>query len=223
MKILFVEPPKDIWFVMGEYLPPPYGIIQLAAYLEREVGDVEIKVLDCTAEQMDWVTLEQRVRSFNPDIVASSALATCNTYLVVRTLELAKKVNPDILTIVGGQHFTATAQESLETYPEIDVIIRGEGELTLTELVEAARMHSSFSQVKGVSFRNKGQIIHTPPRQLIENLDDLPFPGYHFVKHLVHKYHFKASVGTDAPYALIEKSRGCQHRCTFCSQWCHWQ
>lgn len=223
MKILFVEPPKDIWFVMGEYLPPPYGIIQLAAYLEREVRDVEIKVLDCTAEQMDWATLEQRVRSFNPDIVASSALATCNTYLVVRTLELAKKVNSDILTIVGGQHFTATAQESLETYPEIDVIIRGEGELTLTELVEAARMHSSFSQVKGVSFRNKGQIIHTPPRQLIENLDDLPFPGYHFVKHLVHKYHFKASVGTDAPYALIEGSRGCQHRCTFCSQWCHWQ
>jgi len=140
--------------------------------------------------------------------VASSALATCNTYLVVRTLELAKKVNPDILTIVGGQHFTATAQESLETYPEIDVIIRGEGELTLTELVEAARMHSSFSQVKGVSFRNKGQIIHTPPRQLIESLDDLPFPGYHFVKHLVHKYHFKASVGTDEHYALIEGSRG---------------
>ena len=101
---------------------------------------------------MDWATLEQRVRSFNPDIVASSALATYNTYLVVRTLELAKKVNPDILTIAGGQHFTATAQESLETYPEIDVIIRGEGELTLTELVEAARMHSSFSQVKGVSF-----------------------------------------------------------------------
>ncbi|RLI38560.1 hypothetical protein DRO66_01225 [Candidatus Bathyarchaeota archaeon] len=61
MKILFVEPPKDIWFVMGEYLPPPYGIIQLAAYLEREVRDVEIKVLDCTAEQMDWATLEQRV------------------------------------------------------------------------------------------------------------------------------------------------------------------
>ena len=42
MKVLFVEPPKDIWFVMGEYLPPPYGIIQLAAYLEREVEDVEI-------------------------------------------------------------------------------------------------------------------------------------------------------------------------------------
>jgi anaerobic magnesium-protoporphyrin IX monomethyl ester cyclase len=51
MKVLFIKPPKDIWFVMGEYLPPPYGIIQLAAYLEREVEDnVEIEVLDSNAE-----------------------------------------------------------------------------------------------------------------------------------------------------------------------------
>jgi anaerobic magnesium-protoporphyrin IX monomethyl ester cyclase len=223
MKVLFVEPPKDIWFIMGEYLPPPYGIIQLAAYLEREGKDVEVKVLDCTAEEVDWFALEQRLRSFQPDIVASSALATCNTYLVVRTLELAKTVDPDVLTVAGGQHFTATAQESLEAYPEIDVIVRGEGERTLTELVDAARRHASFSQVRGLSFRSQGQIIHTPPRPLIEDLDDLPFPGYHLVRHLVHKYHFKASVGSVGPYALIEGARGCSHRCTFCSQWCHWQ
>jgi len=223
MKVLFVEPPKDIWFVMGEYLPPPYGIIQLAAYLEREGKDVEVKVLDCTAEEVDWFAMEQRVRSFQPDIVASSALATCNTYLIVRTLELAKTVDPGILTVAGGQHFTATAQESLEAYPEIDVIVRGEGERTLTELVDVARRHASFSQVKGLSFRSQGQIIHTPPRPLIEDLDDLPFPGYHLVHHLVHKYHFKASVGSGGPYALIEGARGCSHRCTFCSQWCHWQ
>ena len=89
MKVLFVEPPRDFWFVMGEYLPPPYGIIQLAAYLEREVKDVEIEVLDCTAQQVDWKGMEKRVESFNPDIVASSVFATCNTYLVARTLEIA--------------------------------------------------------------------------------------------------------------------------------------
>jgi len=86
MKVLFVEPPKDIWFVMGEYLPPPFGIIQLAAFLEREVKDVDIEVLDCNAQQVDWKGMEKRIESFNPDIVASSALATCNTYVVARTL-----------------------------------------------------------------------------------------------------------------------------------------
>jgi len=215
MRVLFVEPPKDIWFVMGEYLPPPYGIIQLAAYLEREVEDVEIQVLDCNAEKVDWKELETWIQSFNPDIVASSALATCNTYLVVRTLQIAKKKNPGILTVTGGQHFTAQAQETLEKYPEIDIVVRGEGERTLAELVKRSRQESSFSQIRGISFRNNGKIVHNPPRPLIDNLDDLPYPGYHFVKHLVNKYHFKASIGPNAPYALIEGSRGCQHRCTF--------
>jgi anaerobic magnesium-protoporphyrin IX monomethyl ester cyclase len=222
MKVLFIEPPKDIWFVMGEYLPPPFGIIQLAAYVEREVKDVDIEVLDCNAEQVDWKEMENRIESFNPDIVASSALATCNTYVVARTLETAKKVNSNILTVAGGQHFTATTQESLETFPEIDVIVRGEGEQTFTELVKKATK-PSFSQIQGISFRRNGKILHNPPRALIENLDDLPYPGYHFVKDIVHRYHFVAMTGHDAPYALIEGSRGCPHNCTFCSQWRHWQ
>ncbi|UCE95928.1 MAG: cobalamin-dependent protein, partial [Candidatus Bathyarchaeota archaeon] len=222
MKILFIEPPKDIWFVMGEYVPPPYGIIQLAAYVEREVEGIEIKVLDCNAQKIDWGAMEQRVESFDPDIVASSALATCNTYVIARTLETAKRVNPDILTITGGQHFTATAQESLEAYPEIDVIVRGEGEQTITELVKCANEKSTFSQIKGISYRHNRKVLHNSPRPLIENLENLPYPGYHFVKDIVHKYHFAAMAGRKAPYALIEGSRGCSHRCTFCTQWKHW-
>jgi anaerobic magnesium-protoporphyrin IX monomethyl ester cyclase len=221
MKALFIEPPKDIWFVMGEYLPPPFGIIQLAAYLEREAKDVEIEIIDCNAQQIDWKQMEARIESSNPDIVASAALATCNAYVVARTLETAKKANPDILTVTGGQHFTALAQESLEAYPEIDVIVRGEGEQTLTELVKNAD-NPLFSKINGISFRHEGKIVHTPPRPLIEDLDTLPYPGYHLVKNIVHKYHFAAMAGRKAPYALIEGARGCSHRCTFCTQWRHW-
>ena len=222
MNVLFVEPPKDIWFVMGEYLAPPFGVIQLAAYLEREVKDTEIEVMDCNAQQIDWRDLEKRIESSNPDIVASSSLATCNTYAVARTLEIAKKANPNILTVTGGQHFTATAQESLEQYPEIDVIVRGEGELTFTELVRNAKKKSAFPKINGISFRHKGKIIHNPPRPLIENLEALPYPGYHLVKDFVHKYHFAAMAGRDAPYQLVEGARGCPHECTFCTQWRHW-
>jgi len=223
MKVLFVEPPKDYWFVMGEYLPPPYGILQLAAFLESKNKDVEIEVLDCQAQSLDWKDLEKHIESYNPDIVASSALATCNTYVAVRTLETAKKAKPNAMTVAGGQHFTATAQESLEAYPEIDVIVRGEGEQTLVELVQAASRNSSLSRIKGISFRHKGKILHSPPRPLIENLDELPFPGYHFVKDLVHRYHFTAMTGPKTRYALVEGSRGCPHRCTFCTQWRHWE
>jgi anaerobic magnesium-protoporphyrin IX monomethyl ester cyclase len=223
MKALFIEPPKDVWFVMGEYLPPPYGIIQLAAYLERKVDNVEIKVLDCNAQQLDWKDMEQQIKYFNPDVVACSALATCNTYVVLRTLEIAKRVNPNVVTVAGGQHFTATAQESLEAYPEIDVIVRGEGEITFADLVNKVANGSSFSTIQGISFRHNGEITHNLSRPLIQDLDDLPYPGYHFVKDVVHKYHFRAMSGQKMPYVLIEGSRGCPHRCTFCSQWCFWQ
>ena len=223
MRVLFVEPPKDYWFVMGEYLPPPYGILQLAAYLENNAKDVEIEVLDCNAKQLDWKDLEKHMESFTPDVVASSALATCNTYVAVRTLETAKRTNPDTLTVAGGQHFTVTAQESLEAYPEIDVIVRGEGEQTLVELVKKADNKSSLSRIRGISFRHNGKVHHNSPHPLIKNLDDLPYPGYHFVEDVVHKYHFTAMAGPETPYALVEGSRGCPHRCTFCSQWRHWQ
>lgn len=223
MKVLFIEPPKEQWFIMGEYLPPPYGIIQLAAYLEKESKDVEIEVLDCNAEHVDWEDLERHIESSSPDIVASSSLATCNTYAVARTLETAKKIDPEILTITGGQHFTSTAQESMEEYPEIDVIIRGEGEKTLTELVSNGERKSSFPRIDGISLRHNGNIIHNPPRSLIENLDELPYPGYHLVKDSVRKYHFAMMAGHDAPYALIEGARGCPHECSFCTQWQYWQ
>ncbi len=180
MKVLFVEPPKDLWFVMGDYLPPPYGIIQLASYLDRESKAVEIEVLDCNAEHIDWKNLEKQIELHEPDIVASSSLATCNAYVTVRTLEIAKKVNPNILTVTGGQHFTATTQESLEEYSDIDVIIKEEGEQTFTELVLNADKKSKFSGISGLSFRHDGKIFHNPPRPLIENLDTLPYPGYHF-------------------------------------------
>jgi anaerobic magnesium-protoporphyrin IX monomethyl ester cyclase len=160
MRVLFVEPPKEIWFVMGKYLPPPFGIIQLAAYLEREVENVEIEVVDCNAQHLDWQDLERRIHAFNPDMVASGALATCNTYLVFRTVETAKKVNPDVLTVAGGQHLTATAQDSLEACPELDVIVRGEGEVTLTEIVEKGGARSAFPKIRGISFRRNGKVRH---------------------------------------------------------------
>jgi anaerobic magnesium-protoporphyrin IX monomethyl ester cyclase len=222
-KVLFVEPPKDYWFVMGEYLPPPYGILQLAAFLENKMKDVEIEVIDCQAMALDWKGLEKHIESFNPDIVASSGFATCNAYVTARTLETAKKLKPEVLTVTGGQHFTVTAQESLEAYPEIDVIIRGEGEETLVELVRAVNEKSNFSGIKGISFRHGQEILHNPSRPLMESLDELPFPGYHFVEDYAHRYHFTMMAGRKARYGMIEASRGCPNRCTFCSQWKHWQ
>ncbi len=222
MKVLLIEPPKDIWFIMGEYLPPPYGIIQLGAYLEEHVTDVDVKVLDCNASKIDWDELERQIENYRPDVVGCSSLSTCNTYLTARTLQLARNTLPDSLTVTGGQHFTFTDQASLEAYPEIDVIVRGEGEVTFAELVKAKMNNSPLSEVTGITYRDGDGIHRNPDRPLIQDLNTLPYPGYHLVKDIVHKYHFAAMGGRGNNYALVEGGRGCPHQCTFCTQWRHW-
>jgi len=221
LKILFIEPPKDYWFVMGEYLPPPTACIQLAAYLESKHPEYEIDVIDCQAERLDWGGLEKRITNLKPDVVAVSSLATCNTYTVVRALEVAKKAISGVVTITGGQHFTALAEPSLREYPVIDAIARGEGEDTLLEFVETVEAHGSFAKIKGLTFRHGENIVSNPPRPLIENLDDLPLPGYHFVEKNLDAYHFKM-MAEGKRYMIIEGSRGCDHNCTFCSQCAFW-
>ncbi|MGC9516419.1 MAG: B12-binding domain-containing radical SAM protein [Methanomicrobiales archaeon] len=222
MKLMFVEPPKDVWFVMGEYLPPPLGILELAAYLEDKNPNLDIQVLDCQVEKVDWHDLKDRIQDEDPDVLISSALSSCNTYSVLRALEIAKKIDTDIKTVVGGQHFTALAEESLKMFPEIDFIVRGEGEETLNHLIKSLIEKKPLTKVNGISFKHDGKIIHNPNRPLIQNLDSLPLPGYHFVEDYMNKYHFKMMAG-DVGYALVEASRGCNYQCTFCSQWKHWQ
>ena len=221
LSILFVEPPKDYWFLMGEYLPPPTGLLTLAAYVERELPDVEIEVMDCQAEAKGWKDIENRISSISPSIVAASGF-TCNAYVCARVAEIAKQVSDDIMTVMGGQHFSFTAEESLLDFPEIDFVVRGEGEITLVELIKCLADGSDPGRIRGLSFRHDGAVVHNPPRELIENLDSLPYPAYHLIEDNLHRYHFSMMAGKNTTYLILEGSRGCSHRCRFCTQWKHW-
>ncbi len=220
-KLMFVEPPKDYWFLMGEYLPPPTGLLILAAYIEERIPDMEIEILDCQAQKLDFKDLEKHIENHSPSIIVTCGF-TCNVYVCARVAEIAKKVSADIVTIVGGQHFSSTAEESLKDFPEIDYIIRGEGEETLSELIKTLINKKKVLEVKGISFRQNSIVIHTPQRPLIENLDTLPYPAYHLVENNLKKYHFTMMAGKNTRYMILEGSRGCSHRCSFCSQWKHW-
>ena len=127
MRILFIEPPKDYWFLMGEHLPPPLALLQLAAYLEAHSPGMEVDVLDCRAMGLDWRGLERRLEAEQPDVVAVSGSCTKDAYIVSWTLKLAKEINPKVHTITGGQHYSALAEEIMREDPHIDFIVRGEG------------------------------------------------------------------------------------------------
>jgi anaerobic magnesium-protoporphyrin IX monomethyl ester cyclase len=223
LRVVFVEPPKEFWFIMGQYVPPPFGILTLAAYLEAHNNDVEVEVIDCQAEGLDWEGLEGRIRRLRPDVVAPSSLSTSNAYAVLRTAELAKNEDQYIVTIVGGQHFTALAGESLESCPVIDTVVRGEGERTLSELVKTLDEGGPLTGVDGLSFRQGGKVIHNPDRPMIEDLNSLPYPGYHLVREHMKEYYFALMAERDAPFAIVEGSRGCRHDCSYCTQWRFWR
>lgn len=163
------------------------------------------------------------MESIKPDVVAPSSLSTANTYLTLRVTELAKKIDPGIITLAGGQHFTALPEESLNEYPELDIIVRGEGERTLTEVIQALEGKIKLSEVRGISYRVGGEIRHNPPRPLIPYLDQLPYPAYHLVKEHIEDYYFALMAEEDTPFAIVEGSRGCRHNCSYCSQWSFWK
>jgi anaerobic magnesium-protoporphyrin IX monomethyl ester cyclase len=219
--LLFVESPRNYWFVMGEYLPPPSSLLILAAYVERELPGIDIEIVDCQADRLDWKDLEKYIESADPSMVLTSGFTT-NAYSCARTCEIAKTVNEDITTIVGGIHFSFTPEESLQNYPEIDYIVRGEGEQTVVDLIKTLQNKGKISDVQGISYRKNKNIIQNPARPLIENLDTLPYPAYHLVEKNLKRYHFTMMAGRNTRYMILEGARGCEHQCSFCTQWKHW-
>lgn len=206
---------------MGEYLPPPSSLLILAAYVEQQMPEVDIEIVDCQADRLDWKGLQRHIESTDPSVVLTSGFTT-NAYTCARTCEIAKTVNPDIVTIVGGIHFSFTPEESLRDFPEIDYIVRGEGEQTVVHLLRTLQNQGKLQDVKGISFRKNTSVVHMPPRPLIENLDTLPYPAYHLVEDKLKRYHFTMMAGRNTRYMILEGARGCQHRCSFCTQWNHW-
>ena len=221
-KVLFIEPPRHYWFIMGEYLPPPTTLLILAAYLEREIPDIEIDILDCQASRLTWDGLARYIESTAPSMVLTSGF-TCNAYSCARTAELTKKINEEIITVVGGIHFSFLPEESLKEFPEIDIIIRGEGERTLVELIRTLNNGGKLGTIKGISLRHREKIITTAPQPLIKDLDTLPYPAYHLIEENIKQYHFTMMAGRKTQYMILEGSRGCEYKCTFCTQWNHWQ
>jgi len=139
---------------------------------------------------------------------------TCWTVHLLFCLEfvrLYKKRHPDVKIVLGGVHVSFQPEEMMKLCPA-DIVVRGEGEETLVELIGALDNNRSLDEVQGISFRKDGLVHHTPDRILIKDLDDIPFPAYHLLgpiqryQPLNRRYVFS-----------IVASRGCPYKCIFCS------
>jgi radical SAM superfamily enzyme YgiQ (UPF0313 family) len=186
----------------------PLGIGYLAAVLENKGYAVD--VIDCQVLKPAQKELEGELTRLQPDIVGvTSATLTYEPALeIVRT---AKRACPNCLTILGGPHPTVMDEETLSESPEVDIVVRGEGEQTMLELAHLASNSNmkNLDEVAGTTFRKNGQIFRTHDRSFIQNIDKLPYPA---LKHFqLSKYRVFGKT-----YLPIITSRGCPFQCTFC-------
>ena len=217
VRVLLVAPPRRVWPYVDEqdnYLLPQW-LVCLAAVLRRDGADV--RALDCMPERLGWKSLGARIRALAPDVVACGENHALFASEVVRLVELVKSIDSGIATVVGGAHFTNTAQLYLPRHP-MDFIVRGEGEVTLVELVRALGQGDmdGARQVPGVAYLDGGEVVYTPPRPLVEDLDQLPLPAYDLLplqRYGRSRYLFSPGGTT------IHHSRGCVGSCRFCSWW----
>lgn len=200
-KILLVKPPgrKGLGFASDVI---PIGLEYIAASVEDIVDEVNIIDLDLEQSSFHYF-----LDVLNPDLVAITMSAT-DHYEGLRIAKIAKEKG--CTTVLGGYHPTAIPDELL-SHPQVDLIVRGEGEYTMKELVQ----EDSFGDIPGLSYKKDGKIIHNRDRPLIQDLDALPFPARHLRRH-EYKDHIMFEKGRERE--VITMSRGCWGRCSFCCE-----
>jgi radical SAM superfamily enzyme YgiQ (UPF0313 family) len=208
-KILLVNPRYGRLFqrIKGsEWIAPPLGLAYLAAVLEK--AGHEVKIFDM---QVEKTTINDALKPFGPEVVGVYFSTPFFTD-VIKVLTEVKQFNPKIVTMVGGPHPTVLPEETAKQEC-IDFVVFGEGEETIIELIQKYK-GKELTDIKGIAYKKNRKVIVNPPRPLIKNLDQLPFPAHHLLK--IGEYSHPLMHGRKIMSILT--SRGCPYCCIFCNK-----
>jgi anaerobic magnesium-protoporphyrin IX monomethyl ester cyclase len=201
MKVLLIQPS----YPFSEFPKPSSALLSLGTLLQSE--GVEVEILDLLSTRCTPEKIEKRLTRFQPQVVGVTSV-TMNFPTAVKTIQACKKMDPEITTIMGGPHVTFTSEETLRAFPEVDIVVRGEGEETMRELLPALERGESLGKIQGVTFRENGSIRKTGSRPLISDLDRLPLPDRTL-------FPLSRYLAMRVPVSVLS-SRGCPMDCSFC-------
>ncbi len=211
MKFLLIFPPKC--FSTKEPLPP-LGLLYVAASLRDE--GAEVVVIDSALEKYNYKDIRRIIEKSNPDIVGTTSFTEFR-FESFRLLSLAKEVSEKIITIIGGPHVSLTPDDTMNNQKDIDILVRGEAEITIKEIFKALKNKQPLSAIEGISYRHGGSVIHNDPRPMIEDIDSISFPARELLP--MERYKFRLKVpgkGMLETYHIMT-SRGCPFACSFCA------
>ena len=218
MKALLINPKMSSGW--HPYLMTPIGLCYLKAYLVKE-GFPEVKVVDMGGLKVE--SIREIINAESPQIVGITTFTEARGN-ALRAVAIAKEVNPQVKTILGGVHATIMYQQIMENYPAVDIVCRGESERTIVELFQALSSGDDLRKVRGIVYRQDGEIVVTEEREKTKDLDALPFPNYDDLD--LTKYKVTYGPWKGKPMASIITSRGCPFSCSFCSShsvWGNWR
>lgn len=202
MRVLLIQPP----YPFSEFPKPSSALMGLGAVLRQE--GIEVQVLDLLSTRFTPAKIEARLHAFQPQVIGITAV-TMNFPQAIRILNHCKQVAPESITLMGGPHATFTAREVLQDFPAVDMVVRGEGEETIRELVRSLDGGKDLGMVRGLSLRRDGNIVQTDPRPLIQDLSALPPPDRTL-------FPLSRYLAMRVPASVLS-SRGCPVGCTFCA------
>jgi len=214
-RVALITPPYHSGVVESAGTWLNVGFVYIAGSL-RQAG-YEVDYYDAMSLWHKWPDIRQRIEAFKPDVVATTAY-TASIVDGIKLLAFAKEINPEITTVLGNVHASFCYEEILKTdHAHVDYIVRGEGEVTLPELLDCLNAGSDPKNVRGLAYWRDGQVVVTPKAPYIHDLDNLP-TAWDLVEWPIYTYRAK----NNARLAIVSSSRGCLSKCSFCSQQLFW-
>lgn len=201
MKVALIAPP----YPLAEAPSAPLGLCYVAAAFEK--AKAEVIILDYIVRQYTAKKLRNELNSFQPDLIGITSV-TLNFNQAIEIIKTAREVFPSAVTVMGGHHVSFEYESTLRQNPEIDLIVIGEGEATIAELSPVIGDRQAWRQISGLAFLDGEELVVTPSRDLIKDLDNLPLPSRHLLP--LSRY-----LALGFPISIIT-SRGCPSLCIFC-------
>jgi radical SAM superfamily enzyme YgiQ (UPF0313 family) len=189
----------------------PLGIACLAAYV-REHGHQPF-LFDPEAYAYSGQRLHQEIRRVAPDAIGISCVTA--TFLTAKKMAQKLKEQFDVPIIIGGPHTSAVPDLAIEHDPEFDIVVFGEGEVTLTEILDRLERGESLRGCQGCHARENNQIIKNERRPFIADVDSLPYPARDLLDLERYRPNNQTSIGRRS--MPMFSGRGCPFHCVFCS------
>jgi anaerobic magnesium-protoporphyrin IX monomethyl ester cyclase len=222
MKIVLINPPISSEQVFGNWdlsgldtYCPPLGLLYIASFAREHQHNpyiVDINVLKWSVSKV-----VEFVLSSEADVVGITS-TTVNVNNANKIAEEIKGKGFRGAIVIGGSHVTALPVETLKRFKAFDFGVVGEGEVTFLELIEKIGENGPAADVKGIVWRNKGEVVLNPVRPLLKDLDVLPLPAWDLLPNFPAAYPHNALETKRQPSATILTSRGCPNHCTFCDR-----